>query len=71
MNRAEQQEIMAKINTALYENDITTAIELAQKIPMPPEVAEALKFGFGAEALKESGFNLSEAEKTYGSNWLS
>jgi len=38
--------------------------------PMPPYLAKVYKEKLGLKALLESGFNLSEAEVEFGSDWL-
>ena len=40
------------------------------KLPMPPHLAMAYKNTFGVEELLLSDYDLSEAEKVYGKNWL-
>ena len=70
MDKAERKAVMVLINKAIREDDMETAIKLAKTFPAPPEVANAFKVGFGAEELKSWGFNLSEAEKAYGPDWL-
>ena len=39
-------------------------------IPMPPHLAKAAKDTIGVEFLVNGGWNLSEAEATFGSDWL-
>ena len=43
---------------------------LIQQLPMPPHLAIACKNTFGTEFLKQSNYDLSEAEAAYGKNWL-
>ena len=50
--------------------DKAKAHELIAKIPAPPYLAKIFKENFGAEFLIQGGYNLSEAETTFGSNWL-
>ena len=38
--------------------------------PMPPYLAKIYKERVGAEQLKKSGWNLSEAEAEFGTDWL-
>lgn len=64
-------ELLDEINAVADSGDMEKFLELSKKMPVPPEVAMAFKKGFGTEFLTNSGFNLSEAEKTYGKNWLS
>jgi len=39
--------------------------------PMPPYLAKVLKEKMGADFLIKSGWNLSEVEAEFGSDWLS
>ena len=39
--------------------------------PLPPYLAKVYKEKIGAEHLQKSGWNLSEAEAEFGSDWLS
>jgi len=47
------------------------SIRLLRSIPMPPYLAKIYKEKVGVEHLINSGWNLSEAEAEFGSNWLS
>jgi len=42
-----------------------------RKAPMPPYLAKIYKEKVGVEPLLKSGFNLSEAEAEFGTDWLS
>jgi hypothetical protein len=44
--------------------------KLLNQIPVLPAVALSAKEVMGAEALRQSGVNLSAAEERYGKNWL-
>ena len=46
------------------------ADKLEKSIPLPPYLAKWAKKRFGAEILVKTGWNLSEAEAEYGSDWL-
>jgi hypothetical protein len=46
-------------------------IRLTKTIPMPPYLAKVMKEKVGTEYLINSGWNLSEAEAEFGSDWLS
>ena len=46
------------------------AEKLEKSIPLPPYLAKWAKKRFGAETLIKTGWNLSEAEAEYGSDWL-
>jgi hypothetical protein len=50
--------------------NIEEADAIMQQLPLPPFLAKALKESLGAEFLINGGYNLSEAEEKYGSNWL-
>jgi hypothetical protein len=41
-----------------------------RQIPMPPYLAQFAKSHFGADFLIKNGYNLSEAEAEFGSDWL-
>jgi len=43
---------------------------LIRTAPMPPYLAKIFKEKLGVKPLLESGWNLSEAEAEFGSNWL-
>ena len=62
--------IYDEIDAALEAGDMERFMELSKQAPLPPEVANAFKFGFGAEYMKNCGFNLSAAEEKYGKDWL-
>ncbi|GHV87556.1 hypothetical protein AGMMS50255_8520 [Spirochaetia bacterium] len=44
---------------------------LRQEMPLAPYLAEFAKNRLGADFLIKDGFNLSEAEAEFGSDWLS
>ena len=44
---------------------------LIRTAPMPPYLAKVMKEKMGANFLIDGGYNLSEAELEFGSNWLS
>jgi hypothetical protein len=46
------------------------AMELAKTRPLSPSLAMAWKKWLGSDVLKQSGWNLSEAEAKFGSAWL-
>jgi len=46
------------------------SLALHKQIPLPPYLAKIIKDYFGADNLKNSGWNLSEADAEYGSGWL-
>jgi len=45
-------------------------MRLMKTVPMPPYLAKVFKEKVGADFLIDSGFNLSEAEAEFGSDWL-
>jgi hypothetical protein len=46
------------------------AMRLSKTIPLEPWLAKHLKDRVGVDYLRQSGWNLSEAEKAYGPDWL-
>ena len=44
---------------------------LTRTIPMPPYLAKIMKEKMGVDFLLNGGWNLSEAEAEFGSDWLS
>jgi len=57
---------------ALYEaGDKEGYSRLTRTIPMPPYLAKVYKEKVGVEQLIKGGWNLSEAEEAFGSDWLS
>ncbi|GHU40948.1 hypothetical protein FACS1894190_08450 [Spirochaetia bacterium] len=46
------------------------SLKLAMSIPLPLWLADWYKKYVGVEYLRNSGWNLSEVEATYGSDWL-
>jgi hypothetical protein len=46
------------------------AERLHKQIPIPPYIAKFIKDYLGLDTLLEGGWNLSEAEAEYGSDWL-
>ena len=51
--------------------DIEGSSRLIRSIPMPPYLAKVYKEKVGVKPLVESGWNLSEAEAEFGTDWLS
>ena len=43
---------------------------LTKTIPLPPYIAKVMKEKVGVDYLLNSGWNLSEAEAKFGSDWL-
>jgi hypothetical protein len=46
------------------------ASRLLRTAPLPPYIAKVIKEKVGLDYLINSGWNLSEAELAFGSNWL-
>jgi hypothetical protein len=46
------------------------AMKVSKSIPMPPWLAEWCKKYVGADYLRNSGWNLSDAEAEFGYGWL-
>jgi len=46
------------------------AMALHKSMPLTPHIAKSMKDLFGAESVKTSGWNLSEAYAEYGQDWL-
>ncbi len=44
--------------------------QLTKTMPMPPYLAKVMKEKVGVDYLLNSGWNLSEAEEEFGSDWL-
>ena len=63
--------IYDKIDLAIESGDMNRVVEFSKQVPLPPEIALAFKEGFGSDYIRNSGFDLSMAEKVYGSDWLS
>lgn len=70
LTREEILDISAKAHQAFEAGHHEDALRIGQAIPLAPHIAMALKNTIGAEAVRNSGFNLNEAEKAYGKDWL-
>lgn len=66
----EKLNILILAQEARSRGDEKEALKISQRLPLAPHIAEAVKSALGAEYLKNSGFNLSEAEAAYGHNWI-
>jgi len=56
---------------ALYEaGDLEGFSRTIRTAPMPPYLAKIYKEKIGVEPLLKAGYNLSEAEAEFGSDWL-
>ncbi len=47
------------------------ASRLIRTVPLPPYIAKVMKEKVGMEFFQNGGWNLSEAEAEFGSDWLS
>ncbi|MDR0362637.1 MAG: hypothetical protein LBJ46_08165 [Planctomycetota bacterium] len=72
MSRKDTKTLLDGIHAALKQEDEKGAFALTKKLPLAPELAMcfATQVGLGPELLKNSGFNLKDAEKKYGRDWL-
>ena len=43
---------------------------MMKQMPLPPYLAKMAKDYFGADCLKRTGWNLTEADAEYGPGWL-
>ena len=64
------REINEALDRAEDSGDEEERMKIAKSIPMYPEVARGAKELMGKERLLELGFNLVEAERAYGKDWL-
>jgi hypothetical protein len=51
--------------------DLEEYDRLMRTVPMPPYLAKIMKEKMGVDYLINGGWNLSEAEAEFGSDWLS
>jgi hypothetical protein len=51
-------------------SDEEEAHKLIASVPLKPELAKVFKDVYGSEFLIEHGYNLLEADKAYGKDWL-
>lgn len=70
MTDHEELMIMIKTNDLREEGKFDEARALAKTIPITPSIAMIWKKYVGVESLKESGWNMSEAEARFGKDWL-
>jgi hypothetical protein len=70
MTLHEQLAIGVKAIELKKKGKIEEALKLEKTIPLAPHLAKWAKKRFGAEALIKTGWNLSEAEAEFGSDWL-
>lgn len=70
LSHEERLNIISEFIQASEEGRNDEALKIGQQLPLAPHIAKAAKDVWGAEYLKNSGFDLSEAEAAYGKNWL-
>ncbi len=72
MSRAETYALLDAAEVEFEKGNEDGAYAILEKIPLAPEFARcfATQVGLGPEALRKSGLNLADAEKTYGHDWL-
>jgi hypothetical protein len=71
MTLDERFAILNKALTLKDAGDIEGYNRLTKSVPMPSYLAKIMKEKMGADFLINGGWNLSEAEAEFGSNWLS
>ena len=71
MSLEEQAIISLKALEFKKQGNIDDYEKTLKQLPLPPYLAKAAKKYFGADTLLKTGWNLSEAEAEFGSNWLS
>jgi len=76
MQEIETMTIGEKLGIALKAFELLDAgdnegyIRTMKTAPLPPHLAKAAKDTIGVDFLTNGGWNLSEAEATFGSDWL-
>ena len=70
MTLDEKLSISLKAFALLDAGDNEGFTRLIRTAPMPPYLAKVAKKTMGAEFLIQGGWNLSEAEAEFGSDWL-
>jgi hypothetical protein len=70
MTLDEKLAIACKAATLRQAGDKEGYTRLMRTLPMPPYLAKVAKEKIGADFLINGGWNLSEAEAEFGSNWL-
>ena len=71
MTLAEKLDIACRSAALSQAGDEEGATRLLRSAPMPPYLAKIAKEKMGADFLINGGWNLSEAEAEFGSDWLS
>lgn len=70
MTVEEKYKLVCHVMELKEKGDFEKAEEIQRQIPLSHKSAMAAKEVWGAEFLKNSDLNLSEAEEVYGKNWL-
>jgi len=70
MTLDEKLAISNKAGALWQAGDEEGCIRLMKTAPLPPYLAKIYKEKVGAEQLKQSGWNLSEAKAEFGDDWL-
>jgi hypothetical protein len=70
MTQNEESAILMQCITLRDQGKEKEAIALQKKIPLPPWLAKSVKDSIGADFLITEGYDLTEANKEYGENWL-
>jgi hypothetical protein len=70
MTAQERMEIADKSAELRMAGKDAEATAVFKQIPLPPSTARIWKKYVGAESLKTSGWNLSDAEAAFGKDWL-
>jgi hypothetical protein len=70
MTDDERLDTMYQATLLFDEGKNEEAMQLVKSVPLMPELAKIFKDVYGADYLAGSGFNLLEADQTYGKDWL-
>ena len=71
MSLEEQAAISLKALEFKKQGNLDEYEKTIKQLPLPPYLAKAAQKYFGADTLVKIGWNLTEAEAEFGSNWLS
>jgi hypothetical protein len=67
---AEEAAIMIQALELKKQGKLEEYMKMRKQVPLQPYLAKFAKEHFGADFLIKTGWNLSEAEAEYGSDWL-
>jgi hypothetical protein len=70
MTNVEKSNIAFEASQFEAVGDHQKALEVAKKLPMSPAIAKIWKKHIGLESLKQSGWNFSEVEASFGKDWF-